>query len=59
MGAAEGDAAEERPCLEVLLGLPARGISRRSEGHLIQSLEVRRGVIGWYCGGRWGVGGVG
>ena len=36
-----GDAAaDERPCLEVLLGLPARAISRRSEGHMNQSLEV-------------------
>ena len=41
--AVEGEGGEggERPCLEVLLGLPARPISRRSEGHLNQSLEVR------------------
>lgn len=38
VGEGEGD---ERPCLEVLLGLPARAISRRSEGHMNQCLEVR------------------
>lgn len=43
MGAGTGEAAAERPCLEVLLGLPARGIARRSEAHLNQALEVREG----------------
>lgn len=50
LGAAEAEAAFELPCLEVLLGLPARGIARRSEGHLNQSLEV---------GGGGGEGGAG
>ena len=45
MGAGAGEAAAERPCLEVLLGLPARGIARRSEAHLSQALEVRGGGL--------------
>ena len=54
---AEGEGGEggERPCLEVLLGLPARPISRRSEGHLNQSLEVRVvcSACGWLAGQGW------
>lgn len=53
LAVAEAEAAQELPCLEVLLGLPARGIARRSEGHLNQSLEVGRG--GWHAWlGGWG-----
>jgi hypothetical protein len=37
-------AAHERPCLEVLLGMPSRTVSRRSEGHMVQSLEVSGGA---------------
>lgn len=44
--AAEAEVARELPCLEVLLGLPARSIARRSEGHLNQSLEVGRPGLG-------------
>lgn len=49
MGAEAADVVEERPCLEVLLGLPARPIGRRSESHLNQGLEVRRGQGAAWC----------
>ena len=45
----EGGEGGEQPCLEVLLGMPARPVSRRNESHLNQSLEVRG--PGWACGG--------
>ncbi|KAI3425184.1 hypothetical protein D9Q98_008953 [Chlorella vulgaris] len=38
-------AAHERPCLEVLLGMPSRTVSRRSEGHMVQSLELLSSLL--------------
>lgn len=40
VGEEAGGGPAERPGLEVLLGLPRRAISRRSEAHLNQALEA-------------------